>query len=332
MWARYRPVKSSRTGKSVLMQPRPTPQASPCKKGCADPLSRQDIVLVDLWTRVQARFAEPSRRKQSKTAKARRGRPPSHLLSGLLVCDSCGANMVIESRGRYACSSRTNGGRSLCVNNLRVDGDVAEAAILSGVKHQLLSDAAIEQMQKQVRKKLREITRKAPVPPGPSGDALRSELRKVEAKLERIADAIETTGISGILIDRLKALETQKQELSSALKNSKKRKPAGHNLPDIIPGIVKRYRKMVGELAQLGKRPLATPDDVQNARKALLDLFGTIRVEPRGDVLVARIATTGAGLVKASPASINSAFVVAGAGFEIWLREPDEPRRIRLVA
>ena len=106
------------------------------------------IVSQDTWQRVQARFAEPSRRKQAKASKVRRGRPPRYLLSGLMVCDRCGAKMIIESRGRYACSSRTNGGSSLCDNHLRVDHKIAETALLSGVQRELLSDDMVSYMQR----------------------------------------------------------------------------------------------------------------------------------------------------------------------------------------
>ena len=51
---------------------------------------------------------------------------------------------------------------------------------------------------------------------------------------------------------------------------------------------------------------------MERASGVLRDLFGKIRVEPRGDVLVDKVATTGAGLLGSRPASINTSIVVAG--------------------
>ena len=73
---------------------------------------------------------------------------------------------------------------------------------------------------------------------------------------------------------------------------------------------------MVGRIALLGRDRHAKAEDVDKARRALSALLGPVRVEPRGEVLVAKVTATGARFVDSSPASINRSFVVAGAGFE----------------
>ena len=267
------------------------------------------IVSDDLWQRVQDRFNAPSRRAQAKAQKRRMGRPPKHLLSGIMVCDCCGANMVIESRGRYACSSRTNGAKKLCDNNLRVDSKVAEVALLSGIQDQLLSDEMVAYVRRSVRERM-----KAASTPQTDISRLKARLSAVQAKVGRVVEAIESVGVSASLSTRLSELE--KEEARVAEKVAAAGREAAAVVPDIIPGLVDRYRDLVSGIATLGTDPSVTTDDVGKAREVLRALFGRIRVEPRGDRLVAKVATTGAGLAAASPTSISQSFVVAGAGFE----------------
>ena len=77
---------------------------------------------------------------------------------------------------------------------------------------------------------------------------------------------------------------------------------------------------MVGGIANLGSDPAVTFEDVEKARGVLRSLFGRIPVEPIGNVLVATVATTGAGLINSSPAPINTRFVVAGARYAMFRR------------
>lgn len=190
------------------------------------------------------------------------------------MCDLCGSNMVIESRGRCACSSRTNGGESPCANHLRVNGDVAEQALLSGIQDQLLFDDMIRYVR------------------------------------QRVADAVEVTRITETLAERLRALEAYKVRLAES--NAEAEQQPAAALPDIIPDLVDRYRDLVAEIRRRGKNPHATTEEVRKARATLLGLIGEVKVKPWGDVREATRTINAAGLVR-STAAINSTFVVAGA-------------------
>lgn len=100
-------------------------------------------------------------------------------------------------------------------------------------------------------------------------------------------------------------------------KRKRQKRPA-NTLPDVIPGLVQRYREMIGQLAQLGNCPDVKTETVQVARKELSLLFGPIRVEPRGDVPAATPKINAAGIIR-STAAINRSFVVAGARFALFL-------------
>jgi chromosome segregation ATPase len=155
-------------------------------------------------------------------------------------------------------------------------------------------------MQRRVRERVRDMRKQASSSTA-TVRRLQSELRSIETKLERIADAIEQRGYSETLEARLSQLEQRKATVEKQLYTARRDDAPLSLLPDIIPGLVERYRDMVGEIAQLGRNPSAKTDDVSKARKALSALLGPVRVEPRGEVLVAKVTTTGARLVEYEP-------------------------------
>lgn len=108
-------------------------------------LEQPELRIIDdaLWQRVQARL-KTARKKAHKNNKRTRGRPSKYLLSGLMKCGECGASFIMRDTRAYACSSNTNGGRHLCNNEIRVNRELAEGAILENVKTRLLSDDAIQ--------------------------------------------------------------------------------------------------------------------------------------------------------------------------------------------
>src|SRR3979411_247200 len=63
------------------------------------------------------------------------GRPPRHILSGLLRCGICGASFSLSDSRSYACASHVNG--ALCSNKLRVTRKLVELKVLETVKNDL---------------------------------------------------------------------------------------------------------------------------------------------------------------------------------------------------
>ncbi len=164
---------------------------------------------------------------------------------------------------------------------MRVDDTVAEHVLLSGIQRKLLTDDAIRYLQKAVRECLRETQK-----PAPDAKKLSVELHKVEARLERIADAIEDTGLTDTLRNRIAGLEQSKKELKGSIEVAGQRK--SWNVPNIIPGLVKRYRELVEGIAKLGSDPAVTFEDVEKARGVLRSLFGRIPVEPTAEARTPR--------------------------------------------
>jgi len=203
-----------------------------------------ELRVIDdaLWSRVQARLKQ-CRKKAHKNNKRSRGRPSKYLLSGLMKCGECGANFIMRDTRAYACSSNTNGGRHLCDNEIRVNRDIAEGAILENVKIRLLSDDAISYITGQFKKALREIENQPD-----DSVLLKNKLRIIDAKLAKLVDAIEAVGVSNTLANRLTILDQEKADTEIALE----RVPVPVTfLPDVLPALVQRWRELVCSIEQL---------------------------------------------------------------------------------
>lgn len=134
------------------------------------------IVSDELFENVRARLHQWAASGKG----LRTGRNVKFLLSGFLVCDSCGANYVMGDAFKYACSSYTNG--RACSNGVRVRRDKLEAAILGPIQTQLREPERVKkmalEMQAFLAQELQErAERSAEVP---------RELQDLEARLERL--------------------------------------------------------------------------------------------------------------------------------------------------
>ena len=267
-----------------------------------------ELRIIDdaLWSRVQARLKQ-CRKKAHKNNKRSRGRPSKYLLSGLMKCGECGANFIMRDTRAYACSSNTNGGRHLCDNEIRVNREIAEGAILEDVKIRLLSDSAISYITGQFKKALREIEDQPD-----DSVLLKNKLRIIDAKLAKLADAIEAVGVSNTLANRLAILEQEKADTEMTLE----RVPAPVTfLPDVLPTLVQRWRELVLSIEQLTDNPATTLEDIEVARANLRALLGTVTLKPRDGVLWAHPSPNAKGLVETRPLDglrINSPFCGSG--------------------
>ncbi len=267
-----------------------------------------ELRIIDdaLWSRVQARLRQ-CRKKAHKNNKRSRGRPSKYLLSGLMKCGECGANFIMRDTRAYACSSNTNGGRHLCDNEIRVNREIAEGAILENVKIRLLSDSAISYITGQFKKALREIESQPD-----DSVLLKNKLRTIDTKLAKLAEAIEAVGISETLANRLIRLEQEKADTEMALE----RVPAPVTfLPDVLPTLVQRWRELAYSIEQLADNPVTTLEDIEVARANLRALLGIVTLKPRDGILWAHPAPNAKGLVETRPLDglrINSPFCGSG--------------------
>ena len=133
IWNRSKWIKDPDTGKRTAVE-------RPRSEWIIN--ERPDLALVDAetWQKVRTRdttgYSSPRAR-------------PRYLLSGILLCDSCGGNLTIIGGGtaqRYVCSLNHSGGDAACSNRLGVPRLVAEELILQSVEERFVSDEAIAEM------------------------------------------------------------------------------------------------------------------------------------------------------------------------------------------
>jgi len=182
------------------------------------------IVPAALWTRVQTRLRDV---RATYTAQARGklwGRPPGavesrHLLVSLATCAQCGGSIGVHSRSHgsgptrhtahfYGCSTHWSRGTSICANALVVPVATAENGILAALDAELFDSRIVTKAMAQLRAALSDSATSA------RPEAVARELARVEAQVDRLADAIQLgRGEVPVLVERLRHLEARRGEL-----------------------------------------------------------------------------------------------------------------------
>ena len=140
------------------------------------------------------------------------GGKPKFLLSGLLVCDACGAHYTITDQRSYGCSSYHNG--RACSNSVRVRRDRIEPILLDPIRKDLLSPERVERMAKQMQASylnhVRATQTRAMEQP--------QELQELTARIERLRERLKQ-GDPDMAADEIQAAieraEAKRSELQS---------------------------------------------------------------------------------------------------------------------
>ena len=208
------------------------------------------IIDDELWNAVKERQeALSKKRDRSKSNDGNRlgqtqaVRRQKYLLSGLLECGQCGGKLTIAgsgSRRRYYCANNKEKGTSVCSGFKGIPQSVAEALVLSALRHELLKDEAYEQFKSAFETQLN----------AQSGEhrtrvvEIDKETRDLSARLEKLIATIEAGGHSQTILARIKEIEQRQSELSKA----RNALTANHiKLPRKLPTL---YRSYIDELAK----------------------------------------------------------------------------------
>lgn len=227
------------------------------------------IVSDELFEQVHARL----QRSAASGNGLRTGRNVKFLLSGFLVCDSCGANYVMGDAYKYACSSYTNG--RACSNGIRVRRDKLEAAILGPIQSQLREPERIKKMALEMQTFLaQELQERA----DKSAEVPR-ELQELEARLERLRRRL-ADGDPDITPDELQAAieraEAKRRQLQLGLSNPVHM--ASAQVLSIVPRAAALYDQ------QISRGLDGDPEASTDARLLLKDLIpNRIRLSPKAD-------------------------------------------------
>ncbi len=227
-------------------------------------------------------------RSNSGNPRARGGRGPGYLFSGLLRCGCCGSAYVIVDRYRYGCAKARDRGPAACANAAKASRRALETVLLAGIKDELLSEDAFAVFEQEARRLLREAQ------PDPRESA--RVVARARAEVENLLTAIR----AGIITPATKqALETAEARLQEA--EQQHRAVAQWQPAQILPRAREIHRSLVEQLERI--------EDVPAAREALRSIVGEIRLVPENGSLWAEMKPGGL-------ASLSQLTVVAGAGFE----------------
>jgi DNA invertase Pin-like site-specific DNA recombinase len=212
--------KDDSTGKPVKV---PRPKSEWIQR----PVPGLRIVDEALWKSAHQQLAKRSAAADFTNVRPRRTADvDSHyVLTGFIRCE-CGSGMHVRKRtmadgtvvAGYACTRHYQKfGDHVCPNVHRWNMDGVNGAVLDAIQLQLTPDR-ISRLLAHVRTAF--DARRGADP----ADQLRAELVKVQAKIDRLADAIEAGGGAvSLLVERMKAADLHRQQLADDLQSAEHR-------------------------------------------------------------------------------------------------------------
>lgn len=176
------------------------------------------IVSTEVFEKAQEILKKRVRTKGTLRAKE------TYLLSGLIVCDNCGASFHANTRvsGRnkdkyysYRCSGRKNIGSKEKCRCREIKRDVIDSFVLNQVLDFILNDNNIDLVVNEINTQLdkRLSQQKIDIP------QLKKRLAEVNSQLEKLVEALtllENEGME-IIVEKMKYLNDQKSQITSEL-------------------------------------------------------------------------------------------------------------------
>jgi DNA invertase Pin-like site-specific DNA recombinase len=287
IWNRLRYVKNPITGKR---RSRLNPEADWIIKD----IPELRVVVQELWGAVKARQAATTRdtRPDANRKDFWKQQRPRYLLSGLMKCGCCGASYTKYGRNRFGCAAARD--RATCTNHLTIHVEEIEAAILTGLKEQLMDPALFEEFAREFMAEVNR-SRSALVS---EREALQRELARITKQIDTLVEAILGGADALALNTKLKLLEGQKAALEDKLAASPDAEPLLH------PALARVYRDTVEGLEALLRQPETGREALELIRSlidniTLTPVDGTLKIELRGEL---------AGMLAISEAGRNGTF------------------------
>ncbi len=192
------------------------------------------IVSEELWRAVKAR-QQRTGRQDLCTAEGQRNR---RLLSGILKCGNCGANMVLSGKDTYVCAARQQRGEAVCNSHLTVSASTAEAAVLHELDELASHPRTVRHLGQRLRGHPRRERRQAQ-----EAEALREQLEGVNAEIAALVDAVaQGTPLGEDLLGRMRQAETRRDQLQAAIRQAEAQPPSGARIGMLLRRVVKDLR------------------------------------------------------------------------------------------
>ena len=180
------------------------------------------IVSDDLWERVQARRREVREVFGLKSGvsliKGKNAALHSrHLFSGFMRCGECGGAITAVSGGygtpRYGCPRSWRNGTDVCSNRLTIRAKVADAALLAGLRAELLRPETVQYVTAALAAGLNRVIDSRPRLRAQAESALRDAQRR----LENLIGALEDGAASASVLAAIRAREADAARLQGEL-------------------------------------------------------------------------------------------------------------------
>jgi DNA invertase Pin-like site-specific DNA recombinase len=267
---RQRFVKGPSTGKRQA-------QANPADQWVTKDVPELAIVPADLFDAALARRAVP------RGTNANFHRRAKHLLSGLIVCGSCGSRMIVRTRKGgiiyFGCSARMN--RLGCTNARNIAAPEIENRVLASLRKHLLAPDVIATAIDAYRSERRRLSQQR----DKSRNSMERDLGELTRKIKRIVHAIADGQAEGKeIIQSLNQLERQREALEASLGGK-----AVFDSVEFHPRAADRYRQKVQDIqGALAAGDAAAAEAVTLVR----DLIQRVKITPtpRGEPVAMEIA------------------------------------------
>jgi site-specific DNA recombinase len=223
-----------------------------------------------LWQQVQRRMM-PLRGHDQRLVS---GGKPRYLLSGLMFCAECDRPYTMVSHLGYGCAGFHETKR--CENNIYINRDAAERAILGPVRAELTSPERVERMAKEMQAYYAERartmqTRHAEAP---------RELQELRARIERLRER-RRRGDPDMAADEIQAALDRAGQKRRELEAEQPEAKASAKVLSILPKAAEMFRR------QLEQGLDGDPRAAGKARVVLRQLFGRINMRRDGSALYA---------------------------------------------
>ena len=191
------------------------------------------IIETELWEKAQKRFeklqnAHPVRKGYGKQQSYVKNNP-THLLSGNLVCGSCGGAIVLVSgkgSGYYGCHSAN---RKSCDNKMLISRKKIETFFMEALFQKVLKPEHIELIYKKVSKEIKKQFSHIP-------EEIRfkkMELNKAETRIHRFVEFVAEAKATASIASALEDAESSAKKLSSELESLEKTKDDAFEPPPV---------------------------------------------------------------------------------------------------
>ena len=231
---------------------------------------REDLRIVsdELWGKVKVRQERQKKHTQEKQResheRARTGRTPKFLFSGVLKCAECGANLIMVDKHNYRCGDAHRRGEAICKNNEKISRTEVEQVLLASIKSELFRPEAIETFREEASKLLKQ--RKSEL--DPSIKVLISELQQLSRDEHGLVNLlVEQPGLSSIQViaDKLRGMQSRKVDLESRIATEK---AMVADISPILPRALEIFHEMVNDL------PNALSEEIEPLRNQIIPLVG----------------------------------------------------------